>query len=46
MQGATIRNEEYQTFAIVAVVSVVALVIAYLYRNQLFDWLKHRHGQD
>jgi uncharacterized membrane protein YdjX (TVP38/TMEM64 family) len=46
MQGATIRNEEYHTFAIVAVVSVVALIIAYFYRNQLFDWLKHRHNQD
>ena len=46
MQGATIRNEEYHTFAIITVVSVVALIIAYLYRNQLFDWLKHRHNQN
>jgi uncharacterized membrane protein YdjX (TVP38/TMEM64 family) len=46
MQGATIRNEEYHTFAIVTVVSVVVLIVAYFYRNQLFDWLKHRHGQN
>jgi len=43
MQGATIRNEEYHTFIILAVASLAALLVAYLYRNQLFDWLKHRH---
>jgi hypothetical protein len=46
MQGATIRNEEYHTFAIFAVVSVVAVIVAYFYRNQIFDWLKHRHDQN
>jgi uncharacterized membrane protein YdjX (TVP38/TMEM64 family) len=43
MQGATIRNEEYSTFVIFAVASGVILIAAYLYRNQLFDWIKHRH---
>ena len=43
MQGATIRNEQYHTFAIIAVVSLAILAIAYYYRNQLFDWIKHRH---
>lgn len=46
MQGASIRNEEYHTFFIVAVVSILAVIVAYLYRNQLFDWLKHRHTQN
>ena len=45
VQGATLRNEEYHTFFVIAVVSIVTLILAYLYRNQLFDWLKHRHGQ-
>jgi uncharacterized membrane protein YdjX (TVP38/TMEM64 family) len=43
VQGATIRNEEYHTFLWITVVSLAALAVAYLYRNQLFDWLKHRH---
>ena len=45
MQGATIRNEQYHTFAVVALASVAVLAIAYYYRNQLFDWIKHRHGR-
>ena len=43
MQGATIRNEEYHTFLFITLASVVVVAIAYLYRNQLFNWLKHRH---
>ena len=43
VQGATIRNEEYSMFIIIAVVSVAILGAAYRYRNQLFDWLKRRH---
>jgi uncharacterized membrane protein YdjX (TVP38/TMEM64 family) len=43
MQGATIRNEEYHTFIVLAFVSIAALGVAYLYRNQIFDWVKHRH---
>ena len=43
MQGATIRNEQYHTFLFITVASLAVLMVAYLYRNQLFDWLKHRH---
>ena len=43
MQGATIRSEEYQTFAIITGVSIALLALAFYYRNQLFDWIKHRH---
>ena len=43
MQGSTIRNEQYHTFAIITGVSVAVLALAYYYRNQLFDWIKHRH---
>jgi len=45
VQGATIRNEEYHTFVIIAVASVATLAVAYFYRNQIFDWIKHRHDQ-
>jgi len=45
VQGATIRNEEYHMFFILAVASIAVLIVAYLYRNPLFDWLKHRHEQ-
>jgi uncharacterized membrane protein YdjX (TVP38/TMEM64 family) len=43
MQGATIRNQQYHTFAIFMGVTLVGLVIGYIYRNQIFDWIKHRH---
>jgi uncharacterized membrane protein YdjX (TVP38/TMEM64 family) len=43
MQGATIRNEEYHTFILLALGSIVALGAAYYYRNQLFAWIKQRH---
>lgn len=43
MQGATIRNEQYHTFLFITVVSLAVFMVAYLYRNQIFDWLKHRH---
>jgi uncharacterized membrane protein YdjX (TVP38/TMEM64 family) len=45
MQGATIRNEEYHAFFVFAVVSAAILGVAFLYRNQIFDWIKHRHEQ-
>jgi uncharacterized membrane protein YdjX (TVP38/TMEM64 family) len=43
MQGATIRNEQYHTFFIFTVVSIAVLAFAYFYRNQIFDWIRHRH---
>jgi|SRR5262245_12239099 len=43
MQGATIRNEEYHTFAVIVAITVAILSAAYYYRNQLFDWIKQRH---
>jgi len=43
MQGATIRNEQYHTFLMLLVASIVLFIVGYLYRNQVFDWLKHRH---
>jgi len=43
MQGATIRNEQYHTFLFITVASLAVFMVAYFYRNQVFDWLKHRH---
>ena len=43
MQGASIRNQEYYTAIIFAVVSAAILLVAYLYRGQIFSWMKHRH---
>ncbi|MEO6163652.1 MAG: VTT domain-containing protein [Candidatus Binatia bacterium] len=46
MQGATIRNQQYRTFAIFMAVTIVGLGIGYIYRNQIFAWIKHRHDHD
>jgi uncharacterized membrane protein YdjX (TVP38/TMEM64 family) len=43
MQGATIRNEEYHTFFLLALGSIAVLGVGYYYRNQIFAWIKHRH---
>jgi hypothetical protein len=43
MQGASIRNQEYYTAIIFAVVAAVILLIAYLYRGRIFNWIKRRH---
>lgn len=43
MQGASIRNQEYYTAIIFAVSSAAILLIAYLYRGQIFHWIRTRH---
>jgi uncharacterized membrane protein YdjX (TVP38/TMEM64 family) len=45
MQGATLRSEQYQVALIIAAVSVALLFIAYFYRSQIYDWIKHRHRE-
>lgn len=45
MQGASIRNQQYYTAIIVAVLSAAILLIAYLYRSQIFHWIKRRHEE-
>lgn len=46
VQGATIRSQEYQLALIVAIASAAIVVTAYFYRNQIYDWIKRRHGED
>jgi uncharacterized membrane protein YdjX (TVP38/TMEM64 family) len=45
MQGAQFRDQNYLQFAILTVGSAVILLVAYLYRERIFHWLKHRHEQ-
>jgi len=45
IQGASVRNEDYWTTVILAVISAALLFTAYIYRARLFQWIKKRHGQ-
>ena len=44
MQGAKFRSEEYYELAAFAVISAIIMLAAYLYRNRIYHWIKHRHG--
>jgi uncharacterized membrane protein YdjX (TVP38/TMEM64 family) len=43
VQGAKFRSQEYFEVIAFAVVSVAILLVAYLYRNKIYTWIKHRH---
>jgi len=43
MQGAKFRSEEYYEFVIIAVASTLLLLLAYLYRDKIYRWIKRRH---
>jgi hypothetical protein len=43
MQGASIRNHQYYTAIVVAGLSAAILLLAYLYRGHIYNWIKHRH---
>jgi uncharacterized membrane protein YdjX (TVP38/TMEM64 family) len=45
MQGASIRNQEYYTAVVFAVGSAAILLVAYLYRGQIYNWIKHSHEE-
>jgi uncharacterized membrane protein YdjX (TVP38/TMEM64 family) len=45
MHGASVRNQDYWTTVILAVISAALLFAAYIYRVRLFNWIKNRHGQ-
>jgi uncharacterized membrane protein YdjX (TVP38/TMEM64 family) len=46
VQGASIRNEHYLTAVIVLGISAIAVVIAYLYRRQIFQWIQEFRQPD
>lgn len=44
VQGASLRSHDYVTAFFLAAASGVLLLVAYLYRAQLFHWLKSKKG--
>lgn len=42
LQGASLRSQEYTVAFIFAAISAVLLLLAYLYRAQLFHWVKSK----
>jgi len=40
LQGASIRSEQYSTAVAIAVMSVIIIFIGYVYRAQLYQWIK------
>lgn len=46
VQGASIRSQDYMTAAVFAIIAAVILFIAYLYRDNLFHWMKHEQGAE
>ena len=45
MQGASIRNGQYEAAMIVTAISGALVLAAYLYRAQLYHWIKDFRGQ-
>jgi uncharacterized membrane protein YdjX (TVP38/TMEM64 family) len=45
VQGASVRDQQYGTTVVLAIVSAALLFAAYLYRARLFHWIKSMHGQ-
>ena len=43
VQGAKFRNQQYYEVVAFAVVSVMIMAVAYIYRNKIYQWIKHRH---
>lgn len=46
MQGARIRSEEYYTAIAIAAISGAIVLIAYVYRAHLYEWIKSTRGKD
>jgi uncharacterized membrane protein YdjX (TVP38/TMEM64 family) len=42
VQGASLRSQEYVAAVLFALISAAVLLVAYLYREPLFRWLKRR----
>jgi uncharacterized membrane protein YdjX (TVP38/TMEM64 family) len=43
VQGAKFRDEQYYEVVIFGVLSALILLVAYLYREKIYRWIKHRH---
>ena len=44
IQGAKVRNAQYTEFVIYLLVAAAAAVLAYIYREAIFRWMRRRHG--
>jgi uncharacterized membrane protein YdjX (TVP38/TMEM64 family) len=44
IQGAKVRNAQYTEFVIYLLVAAAAAVLAYIYREAIFQWMRRRHG--
>lgn len=45
VQGAKVRNAQYVEFAIYLLVAVFAVVLAYIYREKIYQWMHRRHSR-
>ena len=46
MQGASIGSGQYETAIVIAAISGVIVLIAYLYRSQLYHWIRAFREKD
>jgi uncharacterized membrane protein YdjX (TVP38/TMEM64 family) len=44
IQGAKVRDAQYTEFVIYLLVAATAAVLAFIYREQIFQWMRRRHG--
>lgn len=45
IQGAKVRSAQYTEFVIYLLVAAAAAVLAYIYRQDVFKWMRRRHEQ-
>ncbi len=45
IQGAKVWNAQYTEFVIYLLVAVGAIVLAYIYREDIFQWMRRRHAR-
>ncbi len=45
IQGAKVWNAQYTEFVIYLLVAVGAIVLAYIYREAVFQWMRRRHSR-
>ncbi len=46
IQGAKVRSAHYTEFVIFLTVAAAGILMGYIYREKIFQWMRHRHGAD
>jgi uncharacterized membrane protein YdjX (TVP38/TMEM64 family) len=46
IQGAKVRDAQYTEFVIYLLVAAAAAVLAFIYREDVFRWMRRRHGDE